>query len=506
MPDFRLFTRSNINIFILFVIFLGLCAVAAIGIYADQDTVPAGVTVSGRLFAGLSYAEARMKLKDWEQRLAAQSVTLASSDRSISTSSFSLSQLGLRTNADAIIAEWESVLSGSTLRRFWQRWEMRHRAFQLDIAFEEADMKQAVGQRWSALQNAQPVDARRVITSDDRIRYISEKKVTRIDTALMKLRLERLVVNSLGKESTVEENLVEENLVKAPFSGHPLRLELPIRIVEPKVTVKSLMAQGIRRKIGQFTTKYRPGEEGRIHNIRSAAAVMHDQILHPGEVFDYGEIIQQTKKKFGFKKAPVIFNGNIVPGIGGGICQVSTTLYNAALRSGIEIVERRNHSVPISYAPLGQDATFAEGYINFKLRNNTGAYLLIRTEASEDAITVKLFGNLPEEVSYEIKSNIVKTIDPSIKYVKNTSLAPGEQQLIRKGKPGYLVETHRYKKVKGATVSEELISEDRYKPQPSIIAVNNGKDSPQSDPSQGNRKKDPSPSLLEDGISGPVFD
>ena len=108
--------------------------------------------------------------------------------------------------------------------------------------------------------------------------------------------------------------------------------------------------------------------------------------MAPGETFDYSKIIAQTEAKFGYKEAPVILNGNLVPGIGGGICQVSTTLYNAVLRSGLEIVERRNHSLPVSYVTLGQDATFANGYINFKFRNNTDAYLWIRTITTDPAL------------------------------------------------------------------------------------------------------------------------
>jgi vancomycin resistance protein YoaR len=162
-------------------------------------------------------------------------------------------------------------------------------------------------------------------------------------------------------------------------------------------------------------------------------------------------------------------------------------------------VERRNHSLPIRYVPLGQDATYANGYINFIFRNNTKKSLLIRTLATDKQMTVKLFGDIPESISYDIQSSIVETIAPPIQYVHNPALALGSTVKLLNGKPGYKVETYRYKKENGITVQKELISTDTYSPESTLIAVNN------SSTLKPQPTMPPAPTIIEDGIAGPIF-
>lgn len=256
-----------------------------------------------------------------------------------------------------------------------------------------------------------------------------------------------------------------------------------------------LRDQHVDRLITQFSTPLNQSSPGRKHNVRSTAATLHEVILKPGEIFDYAPIIEQTGVKFGFREAPVILNGKLVPGVGGGICQVSTTLYNAVLRAGLEIVERRNHSLPISYAPLGQDATFSTGFINFRFRNDTKAHLLIRTEMSDTALTIKLFGSIPSDTTYEIMSNTVETIQPPVKYVHNSGLRAGEQVELSPGKQGFVVDTYRIKKQGGKEVSREKISRDRYTPQARVVASNTGVLKPPADSAP------PQKNVIEDGVT-----
>jgi hypothetical protein len=205
--------------------------------------------------------------------------------------------------------------------------------------------------------------------------------------------------------------------------------------------------------------------------VDAAARSIDGMVLAPDEVFDYNEVIEYAEKTYGFREAPVIFGGRLTPGVGGGICQVSSTLYNAAVRAGLTIVERRNHSLPVKYLPKGQDATFAKGYINFRFKNTSGHHLLIRAEVKNGFLTVKLFGDMPENVSYSLESRTTEVISPPNKYVINRSLPAGSQQVLVRGKQGYVVETYRIKKVDGQTVERTLLSKDTYPAQPNVIAV-----------------------------------
>jgi vancomycin resistance protein YoaR len=231
--------------------------------------------------------------------------------------------------------------------------------------------------------------------------------------------------------------------------------------------------------------------------------VLNDTLLAPGEVFDYSRIIEQTRRQYGYRQAPVIYDGQLVPGIGGGICQISTTLYNAVLRIGLEIVERRNHSLPIRYAPLGLDATYSTGYINFRFRNTLDSHLLIRAELVGNQVVVKLFGEMDRAVRYTVETKIVEELDPPVKYVHNPALPKGAQQVVRQGRKGYVVETYRTKWINGEKGETEQISRDRYQPQPTVIAVNRGAAGPGKQNRVGpdeNRKP-----IIEDGVFGPIY-
>jgi vancomycin resistance protein YoaR len=461
-----------------------LAVFLAVYIYAARPVLPSGLTVSGWRVQGLSYAKFEEQLERRIEQLNLYKVRLADPGGRAAPAELTLGELGLRVEAKPLLDAVHSLRQGSLLKRAGQRWRLSHRELPLSVLFDRSAMEQAVKQTWKTLYDEQPVDAQRIITPDDRIELVPGKDAYRIDLDRLAAALSTLATGpawvSQGKEG-------------------PAELALPLIAVPPAVTLDILKAQGIERKLIEFSTSFPTRDEGRIHNIRATAQTIHDRLLKPGEIFDYGEVIRQTEETFGFREAPVIVNGKIVPGIGGGICQVSTTLYNAVLRAGLEVVERRNHSLPVSYIALGQDATFASGHINFKFRNNTESYLLIRTETDERRITVKLFGNAPGNVTYDIESKIVETIPPPVKYVRNPALPIGGKQLILQGKPGYVVETYRITKQDGNVVAETKISRDTYSPQPTVIATNTGK------AGQADEAVPPRQQIVEDGVKGPVF-
>jgi len=512
---------------------IGLALAAGMTWYGLQRTLPAGMTVSGWSVGGLEAGQFESRLEERLERVREKSVAMTASlpkGGGTATRSAKLGELGLVTNASALAAEVERLFDGAPWQRALLRWQWRGRALTLEAGLDAKALAETTKKVWPELYATWPVDARRTILAGDRVAYTPEVPATRPDEA--KLHAAALAAlggagaaaagpgaaadagGEAGASATANGASASEaaeagGLVPLPealradgrlLSEGPLAVAVPVVKVQPKVTVASLKAQGIERLISSFSTSFASSKAGRKYNVSKTAAVVHDRLMAPGDVFDYATIIKETEEKFGFREAPVILNGKMVPGIGGGICQVSTTLYNAVLRAGLEIVERRNHSLPVSYAPLGQDATFAEGYINFKFRNSTDKYILIRTSSEGGRLTVKLFGSLDAGVSYEIKSVTLREIDPPTKYVKNASLPKGTVKLLQRGKPGYVVETYRYKKVNGRVVDKERISKDTYKAQPSLYASNAGG-------TGDDHKHDARDEMIvEDGVLAPVFD
>lgn len=503
-------------------LFLG-AACASIAWYGKQSTIPGGLTVDNWQAGRIPITEFERQLEGKKEQLMQHTVRLISKqpDVPLQPADWTLEQLGLQLSLQDITNRLQPLQTGSLFQRAAYRWSIRHEEWSLPASFDAAVLHATLMRGFPAMYEAQPKDAQRIIGPNDTISYVPESAVMRIHEADLIHQLQKTLPSMRATGWKVEaeprgmaaqsgekqrrnaetaDHHAKEAVGAVAASGGkaPFLIALSFTKQEPNVTVSMLQSQGIDRKISEFTTKYPQNGEGRIHNIVSTASSIHDVLLKPGDVFDYAPYIAETEAKFGFKEAPVILNGKLVPGIGGGICQVSTTLYNAVLRAGLEIVERRNHSLPVSYVPLGQDATFASGHINFKFRNNTQKYMLIRTSADDRQITIKLFGRAPSDVSYAVESKTIETLEPPVKYVLNPTLPSGKQQKISTGKPGYVVETYRIKMQNGVEVGRERVSKDTYAAQPTVIATNQGG---KVEPNQ----RQPETPLIEDGVKGPTF-
>ncbi|MCI3923358.1 VanW family protein [Paenibacillus sp. TRM 82003] len=491
---------------------IGLLLAGAIALYGLQTTLPQGMKVSGWDVGGWEFdsfekglAEQTALLRKKEVTMKAMLPAAGAAERTAT-----LGELGLTANAEVLTADVARLLYGPIWERAWRRWQWRDRELTLSVGLDAKLLSVASKKLWPELYSSQPVNASRSIASGDRVVYEPEVPAARLDEDGLRQAL-LLAMRGDGAGPVEATSPDVGGLFADPdalrpdgvllSAAIPLTVDVPSFALLPEVTVASLKAQGIERVIASYRTSFATSGAGRRHNVTKTASVVHDMLLAPGDVFDYAKVIKETEKVFGFREAPVILNGKLVPGVGGGICQVSTTLYNAVLRAGLEIVERRNHSLPVSYAPLGQDATFASGYINFKFKNSTGKHLLIRTSSANNTLTVKLFGTMDKNVSYEIKSTTLKEIDPPKKFVKNASLPKGSVELLKAGKVGYVVETYRYKKVGGKVVDKERISKDTYKPQPALYASNSG------EPGDGGNSSPPDDGhIVEDGVQAPVFD
>lgn len=499
-------------------------ALISIAVYGSIPRLPAGLKVEDWAVGGMNYGEFERQLAEKKARLLEQPIALTvSGGIGAGTQVRTLQQLGLHTEEGQIQRQLRQLREGSPFRRAVNRWKARSSVWAWPRGIADEPLQAALQQAFPQVYARQPVNAKRIFTENDTISYTAEMPVERVDENKLREQLELLLptwgspkwssgLPLCGSDSA--QGGPPAGPGKNPGGGQtpsavsPVPLPVPMRSIQPKITVQSLQTQGIVRKISEFTTQYpvntAPGvnSEGRVHNVRSTAATIQDVLLKPGEVFNYAPYIEQTEKTFGFKEAPVIVNGKLVPGIGGGICQVSSTLYNAVLRAGLAIVERRSHSLPVSYVPLGQDATFASGHINFKFKNSTEHYLLIRTMSDDRSLTVKLFGQTPQNLTYDVESVTVETLQPPVKYVLNPALPAGKQETVVQGKPGYVVETYRIQKKNGVAVSRERISRDTYSAQPTVVAANNGTGGGQDRSAPGPGSSDP---LIEDGVKGPNF-
>ena len=261
------------------------------------------------------------------------------------------------------------------------------------------------------------------------------------------------------KEDELHKAIIEK--INADLDSNEIIIEAGIEVVEPKVKQSDL--NKINKKISESSTSYASSDSGRAANIEIAAKKINGTLLMPGEVFSFNEIVGERNEANGFKNAIVIVNNEFVDGIGGGICQVSTTLYQAILNTGLYSVERLNHTLPVGYAPLGEDATVAWGSIDYKFKNSFDYPVYIQSYVAGKRIYFKVYSN--ESLgnrSYEIYSKVTDTIKAKTEEVKDSSLYEGERVVKKNPYDGYKVETYRKVYIDGKFSKEELISKDTY--------------------------------------------
>ena len=167
--------------------------------------------------------------------------------------------------------------------------------------------------------------------------------------------------------------------------------QVAVETTRPKLTTAAARRMHITGTAGTYTTDY-TGIPNRIHNVQLVAHLVDDKLIAPGAVFSFNQTTGARTAAKGFREAPVIINGEVTTGLGGGVCQVSTTVFNAAFEAGLPILARTNHALYISHYPLGRDATVDYPDVDLEFRNDTGHWLLLHTSVGPYSLTVTLYG------------------------------------------------------------------------------------------------------------------
>ncbi|MDD4295960.1 MAG: VanW family protein [Ruminiclostridium sp.] len=250
--------------------------------------------------------------------------------------------------------------------------------------------------------------------------------------------------------------------------------DIELFVVEILPDITTQMVDRISYKMGRFSTSFNAYNEGRAHNIKAASDKINQSLLFPGESFSMDKVLGERTEKNGYKQAKVIVNNELVDGLGGGICQVTSTLYNSVLLSGLEVLERRNHTLPLTYIDMGRDATITQGYIDFRFTNNSGYAVIIESRVIGNQVSVTIWGIEPTvKTKKMIRTKIIEIIQAEgvLEEVDNT-LKPGEIIVVHEAKPGFKVEVYLdTKDMTGNVIKTEKISVDYYIPQKKKIKI-----------------------------------
>lgn len=410
-----------------------LVAVSAGVLVAGEARYDRSTTIGGIEVGGLSRLEARSRL---EQALDPSQRALVLEGPPGETYTVRYSELGLVPDIDASLAQ----------ARVSPWWRSAPQRLPLLVHLDEPAFARAAEALRQAVERS-PVSAALVFSVDGRVEVSPHSYGTRLDTGALR--------------QTVWPSASWDTLLT--------HVQLPLTRVEPEVTQEELEALGLKRRLAEFTTHYRAGEP-RAYNIALAAAAINGTLLGPGEEFSFNEIVGPRSAERGYQRANMFWGSRVVPGVGGGVCQVSTTLYNAVLLADLELVQRFNHSLPVDYVPLGRDAAvaFDEG-LDFRFRNNTSWHVLVRAFTGAGTLTVGLYGQGPEDLRVTISTRLVRILPQGTETILDPSL-PADQTVVVEGRAGKVVAAEA-RVFAGGRYSIRRLPSSMYVPVPTVVRV-----------------------------------
>ena len=245
---------------------------------------------------------------------------------------------------------------------------------------------------------------------------------------------------------------------------------IPLKITHPAITTDKIGSEGFPDLLGEFSTTYNAGATARTTNLRLASNKINNTVVMPGETFSYNKVVGERTVAAGYKEAPAYAGGKVVNDIGGGICQITSTLYNAVIFANLDIVSRSNHQFVPSYVKAGRDATVVYGAIDFKFKNNRKYPIKIKSTVSGGIAKVQIYG-MKEETEYEVKieTKITGSIPMQTTYEDDPTLEQGKQKVEQKGHNGTYSEAYKVLYLNGKVVSRTLLSKDKYNQMSTII-------------------------------------
>lgn len=423
---------------------LGTAAFSAKQIFAgeEKDKILSGVYIEDIYVGGDTKEEAIEKLDSMMLQKGEEKITLNINQQSYE---FSLSELGITFSyEDVVETAFRYGKTGNLIKRFKEQEDAKNNELHLyfDYEIDEAVFEgifQANGQEWfQAAQNA-------TIYKNDAGIQISEEVVgTTCDMAATKESFHTFMAENFKYGDTSFDVVVTEDV--------------------PDITAEEL-EQIEFTVLGSFTTNYASSSWNRKKNVQNATDFINGTVLMPGEEFNTSRTIMPFTKANGYYDAGSYLNGEVVQSLGGGVCQVSTTLYNAVLRSELEVVQRYPHSMTVGYVQLAADAAISGEAKNFIFKNNLDTPIYIEGTYTNSQLTFQIYGKetRPGNRTIEFKNQIISVIQPPADIVTIDPAQPvGYRKVTQSAHTGYKVNLIKYIYEDGTLVGTETVNTSSY--------------------------------------------
>ncbi len=430
------------------VLAIGIVGGSAAAIIRDnrafEGRIYPGVAIAGTSVAGLTRQEAAAVARAQAEVTLSKPLALQIGSE---VRTYTYAGLGLRAYPDEAVEQaYAQVRTGALWARLMRRIELVRAPFNLPIRYSRDD---------------------RVIAA--LLSRMAQGFTSTPQDAAVTLRAGQVVISRESQEGRTLDVAGSVRRIAAAMDAGSDHATADVEVVAPHFTTEN--AREISAPLATYTTHV-GGVPNRVHNVGLAAAYIRGTILAPGEVFSYNRTVGPRTGSRGFREAPVLIDNELVPGDGGGVCQVSSTLFNVALLSDMQILVRTNHMRPVAYLPIGRDATVTYGGLDLQFKNTSGHYMMIWAWMAGRWLTFTAYGapDPEKEVSIIVSARDV-IAPPAYTVTKNDPLLEEGKTVTREALPGYRVRTYRIVRVAGEVVRREMVVSSFYNPVPRTIKI-----------------------------------
>lgn len=408
-----------------------------------KGSIEDGVYIENIAVGGMKYDEAAAEVEKYADTLGTKQLVVDVNGKSVSVS---LSDLLVACNIQKAVSEAYDLKEAAVVK--------------LDITLDDAKLKNFISKE------------------------CAKHNVKAKNAGLKRKNGEFTVTKSRTGKYVVEEKTAELilNSLSGALTSSAVNVTAAIKTKEPEYTSED-MAE-CTDTIGKFSTTFQESQVERSANLRNAVSFIDGSMVYPGETFSVADTIYPLSADNGYKEAPSYADGEVVESLGGGVCQVSTTLYNAVLRAELEIVERLPHSMVVTYVQPSMDAAIAGDYKDLKFANNTDTPIYIQGSVYGGVITFTIYGKetRPSSRKIEFVSEKVETIQPGKDIItKDASQPEGYEKVTQQAHVGYVANLYKVVYENGVETSREKINYSKYNAEPRHVIVGTKKEKTDKD-------------------------
>lgn len=502
---------NKITILTCSLVFLGIVMFSVIFslINMSNEKIINGIKIENINISNLTKEQAKEKLQKWYEEIILQDITVKYEDLE---ENINIKEIEVQTNIDKLIEEALKIgRSGNIIKDNYDilftmlftkkiNVEINYNEEKLNKKIEEINGKLPgavietnyyIEQEELIIKKGKPgviIDKEKLKSEIDK--NIKKENNKEIEIPVKNVQIDKIDIEKIHNEIYKEAQdayITEEPVeVHAHVNGVDFAISIedakkiveedkeeyiiPLKITIPNKTLETLGEEAFPNKISEFTTRYDASNKNRSINLGLASEKINGTIVLPGEIFSYNKIVGERTIAKGYKEAAVYSGGKVIQGIGGGICQLSSTLYNAVLYANLEITNRSNHRFLTSYVQEGRDATVSWGTIDFCFKNTRNYPIKVISSVKNGIVKIQIYG-IKEENEYEveIQSNILETIEHKTNYIDDKTIEEGTEIIEQNGSNGAKSETYKILKQNGKVISKTLLSTDTYSSLEKII-------------------------------------